>query len=199
MKKILVTGFEPFGGNTVNPSEEIVKALPEQIGQLIIIKRILPVEYGRTAGEAIRTAQEVQPDIILCFGFAGGRDAITPERLAVNIMDARIPDNAGQQPVDEPIDPEGENAYFSTLPAKSMVNALEKAGYPAAVSNTAGTFVCNALMYRMLAYTHGLDREIPCGFVHFPYCEEMDRPEGVFAMNLEDEVRAAEVILKALC
>ena len=198
MRKILVTGFEPFDGNTVNPSMEIVRSLPEQIGDMCIIKRILPVKYGQAAEEAIRIAEEVQPDVIICFGLAGGRLEITPERVAINVMDGRIPDHAGQQPVDEPIDPKGENAYFSTLPVKSMVEELKTAGFPAAVSNTAGTFVCNALMYRMLAYTEGLDREVLCGFVHFPYCEEMEKPEGVFAMRLEDEIKAAETIISCL-
>ncbi len=198
MKKILVTGFEPFGTDTVNPTEKIVNALPEQIGELRIIKLVLPVEYERAAREAIRAAKECQPDAILCFGLAGGRTEITPERVAINMMDARIPDNAGRQPVDQPIDPEGENAYFSTLPVKEMVKMLSEAGFPASLSNTAGTFVCNDLLYRMLANAQALPAEIPCGFVHFPYCEEMDRPDGSFAMKLEDEISAAEVILKML-
>ena len=198
MKKILVTGFESFGTDTVNPTEKIVNALPEQIGELRIIKLVLPVEYRRAAREAIKAAKECQPDAILCLGLAGGRKEITPERVAINMMDARIPDNAGRQPVDQPIDPEGENAYFSTLPVKEMVKRLSEAGYPAVLSNTAGTFVCNDLLYRMLAYTQGLPAEIPCGFVHFPYCEEMERTEGAFAMKLEDEIKAAGVILQTI-
>ena len=198
MKRILVTGFEPFGTDAVNPTEQIVNALPEQIGEMRIIKFVLPVEYERAARDAIQAAKECQPDAILCFGLAGGRTEITPERVAINMMDARIPDNAGRQPVDQPIDPEGETAYFSTLPVKEMVKMLSEAGFPASLSNTAGTFVCNDLLYRMLAYAQGLPAEIPCGFVHFPYCEEMERPEGSFAMKLEDEISAAEVILKML-
>ena len=198
MKRMLVTGFEPFGSDTVNPTEKIVNAMPEQIGDMYIIKLVLPVEYERAAGETIKAAKECQPDAILCLGLAGGRTEITPERVAINMMDARIPDNAGRQPVDEPIDPEGENAYFSTLPVKEMVRALQEAGFPAALSNTAGTFVCNDLLYRMLAYTKGLPAQIPCGFVHFPYCEEMERPKGTFAMKLEEEIKAAEVILQTM-
>lgn len=198
MKKILLTGFEAFGGDTVNPSREIVNALPRQMGDLYIEKRILPVEYGRAAQEAMKAAEECRPDIILSFGLAGGRTEITPERVAINMMDARIPDNAGKQPADEPIDPEGESAYFSTLPVKAMVQALSEAGFPALLSNTAGTFVCNDLLYRMLAYTKKQGKETPCGFVHFPYCEEMERPEGAFAMKLEDELQAAVVLLKAV-
>ena len=166
-KTLLITGFMPFGGDAVNPSWEAVKALPEQIGAYRLEKRLLPVEYGRAAALAIDAAEAVRADAILCVGLAAGRIAVTPEAIGINMRDARIADNAGFAPKGEPIDPNGPAAYFSTLPVRKMTEAIEKAGIPAAVSYTAGTYVCNDLLYTLLHRFHV--SETRAAFIHVPH------------------------------
>ena len=147
MQKVLITGFEPFGGERVNPSWEVVKQLNDmELSGARIIARQLPCVFG-AALEALNEAiDDVQPVMVLAIGQAGGRTDITLERVAINIDDARIPDNQGQQPIDEPIVEKGPAAYFSTLPVKAMVEAMREAGIPASVSQPAGTYVCNHVM-----------------------------------------------------
>ncbi|MGH2103384.1 pyroglutamyl-peptidase I, partial [Aerococcus urinaeequi] len=145
--KILVTGFDPFGDDTINPAIEAVKRLPEEIKGAEIIKLEIPTVFNKSAEVEKRAIEEHQPDYILNIGQAGGRFALTPERVAINEDDARIPDNEGKQPIDEPIKEDGEAAYFSQLPIKAMVTYMKEANVPAEVSNTAGTFVCNHIMY----------------------------------------------------
>ena len=170
--KILLTAFEPFDGEELNSSKEALLPVPEEISGSKIVKMNLPVEFG-TSIQLLRDAIcRERPDAVLCLGQAGGRKALTPERIAINVNDARIPDNAGQQPVDEVIYPDGPDAYFSTLPVKSMAEAIREAGVPAEVSNTAGTFVCNQLMYGLLYF---ISHEFPAirgGFLHLPYLTE---------------------------
>ncbi|CAI2786355.1 Pyrrolidone-carboxylate peptidase [Serratia grimesii] len=172
MQKVLITGFEPFGGERVNPSWEVVKQLNDmEFAGARIIARQLPCVFG-AALEALNTAiDEVQPVMVLAIGQAGGRTDITLERVAINIDDARIPDNQGQQPIDETIVASGPAAYFSTLPIKAMVNSMREAGIPASVSQTAGTYVCNHVMYGLL---HRLSDQqaIKGGFIHIPYLPE---------------------------
>lgn len=165
---ILVTAFDPFGGAETNSSLEVLRALPERIGSAKLEKRILPTVFGLSARLAQEEAEQLRPDAVVCLGQAAGRKSITPERVAVNLMDADRPDNRGNQPVDEPVVPGGAAAYFSTLPVKAMAAAVREAGVPAAVSNTAGTFVCNSLMYAMLHYAAACRPDLPCGFVHVP-------------------------------
>ncbi|MGK2696165.1 pyroglutamyl-peptidase I [Serratia surfactantfaciens] len=172
MQKVLITGFEPFGGERLNPSWEVVKQLNdlELVGTRIVARQ-LPCVFG-AALEALNAAiDEVQPLMVLAVGQAGGRTDITIERVAINVDDARIPDNQGQQPVDEPIVAGGPAAYFSTLPIKAMVSSMREAGIPASVSQTAGTYVCNHVMYGLL---HRLSdqREVKGGFIHIPYLPE---------------------------
>ena len=147
--KIIVTGFDPFGGETINPSIECVKALPEIEG-VELIRLELPTVFKESAIRLNEVINDVKPDAILSVGQAGGRAGITMERIAINVDDARIPDNISQQPIDEAIQSEGEAAYFTTLPIKRIVKAIREAGIPAEVSNSAGTFVCNHIMYQAL-------------------------------------------------
>lgn len=200
MKKLLITGFDPFGGESVNPAFEAVRLLPDEIVGFKLCKLEIPTEFIRS-GVILKDALRAErPDAVLCVGQAGGRTAITPERVAINLMDARIPDNAGYQPVDTPIVPGGPTAYFSTLPVKAIVEQIQSAGLPAAVSNTAGTYVCNSLLYTLL---HTAVLEYPGlrgGFLHVPYAAEQlpGKPEGTFAMPLPDIARALTCAIKAI-
>jgi pyroglutamyl-peptidase len=172
MQKVLITGFEPFGGERVNPSWEVVKQLNDmELAGARIIARQLPCVFGE-ALEALNAAiDEVQPVMVLAIGQAGGRTDITLERVAINVDDARIPDNQGKQPIDELIVENGPAAYFSTLPIKAMGGSMREAGIPASVSQTAGTYVCNHVMYGLL---HRLNDQqaIKGGFIHIPYLPE---------------------------
>ncbi|MGO2749515.1 MAG: pyroglutamyl-peptidase I [Pseudoclavibacter sp.] len=169
MPTVLMTGFEPFDGNTSNPSWTAVQEVRDRWnGSADVHVRQLPVDFARVDG-ALRTAlAEVNPDIVVCVGLAGGTEAIRVERIAINVDDARIPDNSGFQPVDEPVVDDGPAAYFSTLPIKAAVAAVLEEGIPAAVSQTAGTYTCNHVFYLLM---HEL-RQHPGargGFVHIPY------------------------------
>ncbi|MEG1211477.1 MAG: pyroglutamyl-peptidase I [Leclercia sp.] len=172
MRTVLITGFEPFGGETVNPSWEVVKQLNDVIiDDCRVVARQLPCVFGESLAVLNTAIDELQPAVVLAIGQAGGRVDVTVERVAINVDDARIPDNRGQQPVDVAIVANGPAAWFSTLPIKAMVTALREAGIPASVSQTAGTFVCNHVMYGVL---HKLaDRpDVKGGFIHIPYLPE---------------------------
>lgn len=171
-KLLLVTAFEPFGGEAVNASLLALRALPETVGPWRLVKRILPVVFGGAGKEAIRAAEELRPDAVLCLGQAAGRKAVTPELVAVNLQYARIPDNAGNAPMDEPVVRGGREAYFATLPARKLARAMTDAGFPASLSCSAGLYVCNDLMYRML---HRLDGTgVPMDFIHVPAAADLD-------------------------
>jgi len=190
--KLLITGFEPFGGETVNPSLEAMKRLPDTIGGAQVVKQALPTEFKR-AGEVLAAAlEEHRPDAVICVGQAGGRSAITIERVAINLRDASIPDNAGNQPADEPILPGGETAYFSTLPIKTMVERIKETGLPAFVSNTAGTYVCNEVLYTLLHLGKTQYPGMRGCFIHVPYTMEQlaSKPNGTPGMSMEDITRA---------
>ena len=148
--EVLVTGFDPFEDEPINPSWEAVRRLPDKVEDAEIIKLQVPTVFGRVADVVRDAIVEHDPDVIVGVGQAGGRFAVSPERVAINVDDGRIPDNEGYQPIDTPIRPDGPTAYFSTLPVKAMVTAMRNAGIPAVVSNTAGTYVCNHLMYQVL-------------------------------------------------
>src|SRR5436190_20912899 len=145
--KALVTGFEPFDGDSVNPAFEALGRLPRQIEALRLETRSLPCVFDRAIGALDDAIAVTSPDIVLCVGLAGGRAQLCLERVAINVDDARIPDNAGASPVDEPVVADGPAAYFATLPIKAMLAALRDGGIPAEVSQTAGTFVCNHVFY----------------------------------------------------
>lgn len=167
--KILLTAFDPFDGDSVNPALESIRLLPDQIGTIEIIKLEVPTIFGKSIDTVNAAIEKELPDAVLCIGQAGGQYDLTPERVAINIDDARIKDNEGNQPIDQPIYPDGAPAYFSTLPIKAMVKNIRAAGIPASVSNSAGTFVCNHLMYGLLHTLSNRYPHIRGGFMHVPY------------------------------
>ena len=171
--KLLLTGFEPFGGQDINPSWEAVRLLPDTIGDHRLIRLQVPVVFGLAAEKVMAAAEEYTPDAILCVGQAGGRMALSPERVAVNLRDAAIPDNSGVQITDEPVMPDGPAAFFSTLPVKRISEAIRKEGIPSSVSLSAGSFVCNDLYYTLLARYEGTNTRV--GFLHVPFLPEQAR------------------------
>lgn len=192
MKKLLITGFDPFGGETINPAWEAVKLLPDMIGDYTLHKLEIPTVYQRAGEKVLSVAQKLQPDVILCIGQAGGRAAITPERVAINVRDARIDDNEGNRPVDEPCVAGGPAAYFTTVPIKRMVDAVWGAGCPAAVSDSAGTFVCNDVLY-MLLHRY-FNSAVSVGFIHVPFLPEQGQP----CLPLAETVRALRAAIEVL-
>ena len=172
MMKILVTGFDPFGGEKVNPAYEAVKLLPDRIKGAEIISVEVPTVFGKASEEVEKAIEKYRPDAVLCVGQAGGRSCISIERIGINLREASIPDNDGNQPIDEKIKEDGQNAYFATLPIKAMVENVRKNGIPSHLSYTAGSYVCNDLMYSLL---YILDKKYPHikgGFIHVPYATE---------------------------
>ena len=197
--KILVTGFDPFGGENVNPALEAVKSLPSVIHGAEIRWVEIPTVFYQSAEVLEAEIVRYQPDVVLCIGQAGGRASLTPERVAINQDDARIPDNQGNQPIDTPIRLDGEAAYFSTLPIKAMVQAIKEVGLPATVSNTAGTFVCNHLMYQALYLADKKFPHMRAGFMHIPYMiEQVINKPNTASMNLADIVKGIEATIGAI-
>lgn len=195
MKHLLITGFDPFGGETVNPSWEAVSRLPDTVGDYRLTKMQIPTVFA-VAAEAVLTAAAADaPDVILCVGQAGGRDAVTPERIAINMASAKKPDNAGNQPVEMPILPGAPDGIFSTVPVAAMAEALTAAGLPGKISNTAGTFVCNDTLFRLLRHYAGTS--IRVGFIHVPWLPEQAR-EGAPSMPLDDIVAALTAAIGVL-
>lgn len=186
-KTLLITGFEPFGAEVSNPSWEAVKRLPDRVGAYRVERRLLPVEFGQAAALAIDTADRVQPDVILCVGLAASRAAITPEAIGVNVRDASIPDNAGSRPEGDPIDANGPAAIFSTLPVRKMVEAIKTVGIPAQLSYSAGTYVCNDLLYSLLRRFDGTRTRV--AFIHIPLAS---------VLPVEASVRALCAAIEAL-
>ena len=195
MKHLIITGFDPFGGETVNPSWEAVSRLPDIIGDYRLTKLQIPTVFGTAADTVLAAAAEDAPDVILCVGQAGGRDAVTPERIAVNMASARIPDNRGNQPVETPILPGAPDGIFSTVPVAAMADAITAAGLPGKISNTAGTFVCNDTLYRLLHRFAGT--AVRAGFVHVPWLPEQAK-EGAPSMELQDITAALTAAIGAL-
>ena len=197
--KILVTAFEPFGGEKITPALEAVKLLEENIVGAEIVKLEIPTVFHKSAEVMRDKALEIKPDMILCVGQAGGRFAMTPERVAINQDDARIEDNEGNQPIDVEIQADGAPAYFATLPIKAMVEKMKAAGVPATVSNSAGTFVCNHIMYHALYLAEKELGGIQAGFIHVPFIPEqvVDRPDKP-AMSLADMVKGLTAAIEAM-
>lgn len=193
--KIIVTGFDPFGGEKINPSIECVKALPDIEG-VELIRLELPTVFKESAKRLNEVINDVKPDAVLSVGQAGGRAGITMERIAINVDDARIPDNISQQPIDETIQTEGEAAYFTTLPIKRIVKAIREAGISAEVSNSAGTFVCNHIMYQSLFAATKADKPFKAGFMHIPFIPEQttDKP----SLPLEESTRALQIAIETI-
>lgn len=195
MKKLLITGFDPFGGQTVNPSWEAVRLLPDRIGAYELTRLEIPTVYGEGAARILRAAEGLHPDVILSIGQAGGRRGITPEVVGINLREARIPDNSGFQPVNEAIVPDGPAAYFATVPVRAMVQAMTDAGLPCALSYSAGAFVCNDVLYTLLHRCHG--SAVRAGFIHVPFLPEQAK-EDTPSMPLEDIVHALALCVGAL-
>ncbi|WP_315316753.1 pyroglutamyl-peptidase I [Pantoea vagans] len=198
MKTVLMTAFEPFGGETINPSWEAVRALEgKEIGGATIVIRQLPVVFSEVLHVLNQALEEVKPDAVLSVGQAGGRSDITVERIGINVDDARIPDNAGNQPVDEPIVAGGPAAYFSRLPIKAIVAAVREAGIPASVSQTAGTFTCNRVMYGLLHWLEQQKSPARGGFIHIPYLpEQASQHPGAPSMAVATIIQALEIAVK---
>lgn len=197
-RTVLVTGFEPFEGESINPSWEICTRLPREVAGMRVQVCRIPCEFRRAIEVAAAAIGTHKPSLVICLGQAGGRTHVGVERVAINVDDARIADNAGAQPVDEKIAANGPPAYFATLPVKAMAVAMRKAGVPAEVSNTAGTFVCNHLMYGVLHYLAGTGRSARAGFIHVPYADEQVRERrGVPSMAIATMVRGIEAAIAA--
>ena len=192
MKKLLITGFAPFGGGDINPSWQAVQALPKQVGDFELYKMELPTVFGAAAALVLAKAEEIGADMVLSVGQAGGRDAVTPERIAVNIRDARIPDNAGNQPRGEFVAADGPAAYFATISVEKMAQAIRDRQIRATVSNSAGAYVCNDVMYSVLHHFAGTS--VKAGFIHVPYIPQQGTP----SMELEQITQALEAAIKAL-
>lgn len=195
MKKLLITGFDPFGGETINPSWEAVKELPESIGDYRLTKMEIPTVFGTAAQKVIAAAEELQPDVILCVGQAGGRRAVTPEVVAINLQEAGIKDNAGNQPVNTPVVTQGPAAYFSTAPVREMVKAIASEGIPASLSYSAGAFVCNDVLYRLLHHFNGSATR--AGFIHVPFLPQQAK-DNQPSMLQEQIVKALTLAISAL-
>ena len=197
--KILVTGFDPFGGEIINPAFEVVKRLKENIAGAEVIKLQVPTAFNASIENTIKKIKEINPDFVLSIGQAGGRSAISVERVGININDARIADNLRQQPVDVKIDEEGENAYFASIPIKAIAEAIRSKNIPAAVSDSAGTYVCNHLMYGVLNYIHKENLNIKAGFIHIPFLfEQIINKPNTPAMDLDSMVTAIETAIEII-
>jgi pyroglutamyl-peptidase len=179
MKKLLLTGFRPFLDYPVNPTMRIVEELDgKKFGDYIVVGRILSVDFRKSGKELLEHYEDVQPDAVISLGLAGGRYKITPERIAINCSDGD-PDNEGNRPVDEQIaESDGADGYFSTLPIRQMVEKLIETGYPSEISNTAGTYLCNNVMYTMLHRIKQDGAEVPSGFIHIPASHELAIQHG---------------------
>lgn len=197
--KLLITAFDPFGGEKINPASEAMKALPDYILDAQIIKLEIPTVFHQSKEMVYQFMQEYRPDVVLNLGQASGRSALTPERIAINQDDARIPDNNGQQPVDQPIQEEGPAAYFSTLPLKAMVKKILDTGLPAQVSNSAGTFVCNHIMYQTLHLTATEFPQTKAGFMHVPFLpQQVKHQPHQPSMSLTDIIRGLQAAIEAI-
>ncbi len=195
---ILLTGFEPFAGEKINPSWEIVRVFPENLLGYRVEKRCVPVQFGHSINMVTTAIEALKPALVLCLGQAGNRAHMSMERIAINVDDARITDNAGHKPVDEPIHTVGPAAYFSTLPIKTMVRAMTRRDIPAEISNSAGTFVCNHLIYGVLHHIAQHGYKIRAGFMHVPYLDEqvIDKP-GVPSLPLDTMITATKAAIIA--
>ena len=191
MKKLLITGFEPFGGEEINPSWEAVRCLPDEISGYALTKLCLPVVFEESAQIVINEAKKLSPSAIICVGQAGGRNAITPELIGINLRHATIPDNLGNQPNDEPIMEDGDTAYFSTLPVRQIAEAIKSAGISASVSYSAGAYVCNDVLYTLLS--HFQNSGIKIGFIHIPYSTEQNKEPS---MDMLDIIKGLTVAIE---
>ena len=197
--KVLITGFDPFGGESINPAWEAVKAMKDNIDGIEVIKLQIPTVFKKSAEKLFAGIEEHKPDAVICIGQAGGRYDMSVERVAINMDDGRIPDNEGYQPIDTPVYEDGENAYFATLPIKGIVEEIKLAKIPASVSNTAGTYVCNHIMYSLLYYISKNNLDIKGGFIHVPYItEQVVDKKNMPYMEVATITKALECAVQAL-
>lgn len=199
MKKLLLTGFEPFLDFTVNPTMRIVTELDgQEIGGFTIISKVMPVDFHSSGQQLLSHIEEVEPDAVISLGLAAGRYKITPERIAINVKDGE-PDNEGHQPVDEPIKEVGKPAYLTTLPARQMVDRLQAEGLPADISNTAGAYLCNNVMYEGLHYAETIKPGMRTGFIHIPASHELGIEHGkIPSWPHEDLMRGIKICIEVL-
>lgn len=194
MKKLLITGFDPFGGESINPAWEAVRLLPDVIRDFELVKLEIPTVFGAAAQVVIDKAEEIHPDAIISVGQAGGRAAVTPEMVGINLRYASIPDNMGALPCDIPIAEGGPAAYFSTLPVRAMAKAICDAGLPGAVSYSAGSFVCNDVLYSLLHRFDGT--AVRAGFIHVPFLPEQTKDKP--SLPLEQTAAALRAAIEAI-
>ena len=194
MKKLLITGFDPFGGESINPAWEAVRLLPDVIRDFELVKLEIPTVFGAAAQVVIDKAEEIHPDAIISVGQAGGRAAVTPEMVGINLRYASIPDNMGALPCDIPIAEGGPAAYFSTLPVRAMAKAICDAGLPGAVSYSAGSFVCNDVLYSLLRHFDGTT--VRAGFIHVPFLPEQTKDKP--SLPLEQTAAALRAAIEAI-
>jgi pyroglutamyl-peptidase len=196
---ILVTGFEPFGDEKINPAQQVIKQLGCNISGIEVVKLEVPTVFTKSVELVIKAIEELKPDFVLCLGQAGGISDISVERVAINLDCARIPDSENQQPIDVPIDPEGQNAYFATIPVNAIVQAIKTAKVPARISYTAGTYVCNHIMYGVLNHIYKNKLNIKAGFIHLPYLtEQVVNKANMPSMSIETLVNAIEAAITAI-
>ena len=203
MMKILVTGFDPFGGEKINPALETIKRLPDTILGAQIIKLEIPTVVGKSLAKIKEAVEKENPDVVLSIGQAGGRSEITVERVGINIDDCRIPDNEGNQPIDEPVIKGGPAAYFVTVPIKAIVENIKAHNIPASISNTAGTFICNHVCYgvaHLAAQRTAAGKPMKSGFIHIPFLPEqvIGKPALTPSMSLETIVSGITHALEAI-
>ena len=201
--KILVTGFDPFGGEKINPALETIKRLPDAVLGARIIKREIQTVVGKSLAKIQEAGEKENPDVVLSIGQAGGRSEITVERVGINIDDCRIPDNEGNQPIDEPIVAGGPSAYFVTVPIKAIVEKIKANKIPASISNTAGTFICNHVCYgvaHLAAARTAAGKPMKSGFIHIPFLPEqvIGKPALTPSMSLETIVSGITHALEAI-
>lgn len=201
--KILVTGFDPFGGEKVNPALETIKLLPAEILGTKIIKLEIPTVIGKSLAKITAAVEQENPDVVLSIGQAGGRADISVERIGINIDDCRIPDNEGNQPIDEPVIQDGPSAYFVTIPIKAIVEKIREHKIPASVSNTAGTFICNHVCYgvaHLAAQRTAAGKPMKSGFIHIPFLPEqaIGKPLLTPSMSVETILRGITLALEAI-
>lgn len=196
--KVLVTGFEPFGGATINPALEAVQRLPREVAGAEVVTAQIPVVFGKGPAAVEAAIDAERPDVVLCIGQAGGRSHITPEFVGINYANARIPDNEGNQPVGR-LEEDGPDAYFATVPVFAMADAARAAGVPAAVSYTAGTFCCNEVLYELLHCLATRHPGVRGGFVHVPYAAEqvVGMGEGTASMSVDMMVAGLTAMIGA--
>lgn len=198
--KILVTGFDPFGGESMNPSWEAVKLLPNTIGGHDVVKALMPCIFVKAGVELEKQIKAHNPDFVLCVGQAGGRFDLNVEKVAINLMDGRIADNEGYQPIDTIIQKDGDTAYFATLPVKAMVAAIREVGIPASLSYTAGSYVCNYIMYEALYLTNKKHPGVKAGFMHIPFApvQGIGKPGNTPTMSIDVIAKGIEAAIGAI-